>query len=44
MDGEGVIPDYDVALPDEVYEDGVVTEDEDVQLQKAIELLTGDLE
>ena len=44
VDGEGVIPDYDVALPDEVYEDGVVTEDEDVQLQKAIELLTGDLE
>lgn len=44
VDGEGVTPDYDVALPDEVYEDGVVTEEEDVQLQKAIELLNGDLE
>ncbi|MBR5930963.1 MAG: S41 family peptidase [Lachnospiraceae bacterium] len=41
VDGEGVIPDYEVELPDEVYEDGIVTEEEDVQLQKAIELLGG---
>ena len=41
VDGEGVIPDYEVELPDEVYEDGIVTEEEDVQLQKAVELLGG---
>ena len=41
VDGVGVIPDIEVLLPDEVYEDGVVTEEEDLQLQKAIELLTG---
>lgn len=36
---EGVEPDYVVELPDEVYEDGVIYEEEDLQLQKAAELL-----
>lgn len=41
VDGEGVIPDYAVEIPQEAYEDGVITEEEDLQLQKAIELLSG---
>ena len=41
VDGEGVIPDYYVEIPPEAYEDGVVTDEEDLQLQKAIELLSG---
>ena len=41
VDGEGVIPDYAVEIPMEAYEDGVITEEEDLQLQKAIELLSG---
>ena len=44
VDGEGVIPDYFVEIPDEAYEDGVITEEEDLQLQKAIELLSGTAE
>ena len=41
VDGEGVIPDYAVEIPMEAYEDGIITEEEDLQLQKAIELLSG---
>lgn len=41
VDGEGVIPDYFVEIPLEAYEDGVITDEEDLQLQKAIELLSG---
>ena len=41
VDGEGVIPDYPVEIPEEAYEDGVITHEEDLQLQKAIELLSG---
>ncbi len=41
VDGEGVTPDYPVAIPEEAYEDGVITDEEDLQLQKAIELLSG---
>ena len=41
VDGEGVIPDYPVEIPEEAYEDGVITDEEDLQLQKAIELLSG---
>ena len=44
VDGEGVIPDYVVEIPPEAYEDGVVTDEEDLQLQKAIELLSGEQE
>ena len=44
VDGEGVIPDYEVEIPEEAYEDGVVTDEEDLQLQKAIELLSGEQE
>ena len=41
VDGEGVIPDYPVEISEEAYEDGVITDEEDLQLQKAIELLSG---
>ena len=44
VDGEGVIPDYAVEIPPEAYEDGVITDEEDLQLQKAIELLSGEQE
>ena len=44
VDGEGVIPDYEVEIPLEAYEDGVITDEEDLQLQKAIELLSGEQE
>ena len=37
--GIGIEPDVEVEIPAEAYEDGVVTEDEDSQLQKALELL-----
>ena len=36
---EGIEPDYIVEFPEEVYEDGVITREEDIQLQKAAELL-----
>lgn len=39
INGVGVAPDYDVDLPDSAYEDGIVQEQEDIQLQKAIEVL-----
>ena len=35
----GIEPDYVVELPEEAYEDGVIYRDEDLQLQKAAELL-----
>ena len=35
----GVSPDIEVAIPEEAYEDGVVTREEDVQLQTAIDFL-----
>ena len=40
INGIGVAPDVEVSIPEEAYEDGVITEEEDVQLQKAIEVLT----
>ena len=40
----GIEPDYVVEFPEEVYEDGVITLDEDVQLQKAVELLGFDVD
>ena len=40
INGIGVVPDVEVSIPEEAYEDGELTEDEDVQLQKAIEVLT----
>ncbi len=41
VDGVGLKPDIEVIIPDEAYEDGVITEEEDTQLQKAIEILSG---
>ncbi len=41
IDGVGLQPDVEVIIPDEAYEDGVITDEEDVQLQKAIEILSG---
>ncbi len=40
INGVGVVPDIEVSIPEEAYEDGEITEEEDVQLQKAIEVLT----
>lgn len=37
--GIGIEPDVEVEIPTEAYDDGVVTEEEDAQLQKALELL-----
>ncbi len=39
INGIGIKPDVEVELPDEVFDDGVVDEDEDTQLKKAIEVL-----
>lgn len=39
--GVGITPDVEVELPKDVYEDGVITEEEDTQVQKAIEILNG---
>ncbi len=39
INGVGITPDIVVTLPDDVYEDGVLTDDEDTQLQAAIEAL-----
>lgn len=35
----GITPDYELDFTEEAYEDGLITVDEDVQLQKAAELL-----
>ena len=40
LDGVGITPDIEVSLPDDAYDDGVLEEDEDTQLQAAIEALT----
>ncbi|MBQ9029925.1 MAG: S41 family peptidase [Parasporobacterium sp.] len=40
---EGIAPDVVVEFPEEVYEDGVISLEEDIQLQKAAELLGFDL-
>lgn len=39
IDGEGLTPDIEVKIPDEAYADGIIEKDEDLQLQKAIEIL-----
>lgn len=40
----GVSPDIEIEIPAEAYEDGVLEESEDIQLQKAIEVLQGGAE
>lgn len=40
INGVGIIPEIEVEMPEDVYEDGVVDEDEDTQLKKAIEVLS----
>lgn len=42
INGIGVTPDIEVTIPEEAYEDGEVTREEDTQLQKAIEVLLGE--
>ncbi|MBR6350106.1 MAG: S41 family peptidase [Lachnospiraceae bacterium] len=37
----GITPDIQVSIPDEAYDDGVVSEEEDTQLQAAINALLG---
>ena len=37
----GITPDIQVSIPDEAYDDGVVSEEEDTQLQAAIDALLG---
>ncbi|MBR3242452.1 MAG: S41 family peptidase [Parasporobacterium sp.] len=36
----GITPDIEVSIPEEAYEDGIVTREEDTQLQKAIDVLS----
>ena len=38
--GVGITPDVEVSLPEDAYADGILEEDEDTQLQKAIEILS----
>jgi carboxyl-terminal processing protease len=40
----GIEPDVKVELPAEVYEDGVLTQEEDVQLNTALDILNGKTE
>ena len=40
VDGVGLTPDVEVSIPDEAYDDGELTDDEDTQLQTAIEILS----
>ena len=40
INGVGIAPDVVVEIPENAYKDGLVTEDEDTQLQKAIEILS----
>lgn len=40
----GIEPDYVVEFPEEIYEDGIITLEEDVQMKKAAELLDLDWE
>lgn len=44
INGLGVTPDIAVEIPKEAYDDGVLSEEEDTQLQKAIEVLMGGAE
>ncbi len=44
INGIGVEPDVTVTIPEKAYEDGVVTEEEDTQLKKAIDILNGETE
>ncbi len=39
INGVGITPDVVIDIPEDAYKDGLVTEDEDTQLQKAIEIL-----
>lgn len=39
LNGVGITPDVEVSLPEDAYDDGELTEDEDTQLQAAIEAL-----
>ena len=41
VDGVGVIPDIEVSLPDDIWDDGVFEEEEDTQFLKGVEILTG---
>ena len=41
IQGVGITPDIHVSIPDEAYDDGIVTPEEDTQLQMAIDTLTG---
>lgn len=40
LDGVGITPDIEVSLPEDAYDDGILTDEEDTQLQAAIEVLT----
>ncbi|MEG0579037.1 MAG: S41 family peptidase, partial [Niameybacter sp.] len=40
IQGEGIAPDYEVSLPPELMIKPALEYDEDVQLQKAVEVLT----
>lgn len=40
INGVGIIPDVEVDLPEDAYDDGILDEDEDTQLKKAIEVLS----
>jgi len=39
INGVGITPDIVVELPEDAYDDGVLTDDEDTQLQAAIDAL-----
>ena len=40
INGVGIVPDVEIEIPVEAYEDYVITPEEDVQLQKAIEIIS----
>lgn len=40
INGIGVVPDVEVEIPEEAYDDGVVNKEEDTQLQAAVQALT----
>lgn len=42
INGIGISPDVEVSLPEEVFADGIVTAEEDTQLQAAIRILSGE--
>ena len=44
LHGVGITPDIEVSLPDDAYDDGVLEEDEDTQLQTAIEVLEEEID